>query len=66
LIVGANEALATELLTSVKAELEHNEAILAIYGDIRGDTWQQTKITFRSGRWAIGRGQTRRGAGERS
>lgn len=66
-IVGAKEALAAELLASVKVELEQNEGILALYGEMRGDTWQQTRVTLRDGRCiqAIGRDQSLRGTKHR-
>lgn len=66
-IVGAKEALAAELLASVKVELEQNEGILALYGEVRGDTWQQTRVTLRDGRCiqAIGRDQSLRGTKHR-
>jgi hypothetical protein len=66
-IVCAKESLAAELLTNVKVELENNDAILGLYGDLRGDTWTQTKITLRSGHCiqAVGRDQSLRGTKHR-
>lgn len=62
-IVCAKEALAAEILQNVKIELEQNDALIAVYDRVRGNTWQTTKITFKSGRCiqAIGRDQSLRG-----
>ena len=67
LIICAKEELAAELLINIKSEIENNDALLALYGDIRGDTWTSTKITFKSGRCiqARGVGQTMRGTKHR-
>jgi hypothetical protein len=68
LIIGAKEELAAELLTNIKSELENNELIGEIWGPVRGDTWTNTKITFRDGRCiqARGVGQTMRGTQHRN
>lgn len=67
IIVGAKESLAAELLTNVKAELDNNDELIGLYGDQRGDTWTQTKITLRGGYCiqAIGRDQSLRGTKHR-
>jgi len=33
----------------VKVELEQNDALLALYGPMRGEVWTTTKITLRDG-----------------
>ena len=66
-IIGAKESLAAELLTNIKVELENNDLFKELYGEIRGDTWQTTKITTRKGYCiqAIGRDQSLRGTKHR-
>jgi hypothetical protein len=56
LIIGANEDLAAELLMNVKSELENNQALISLYGEMFGDTWGATKITLRDGRCVQSRG----------
>ena len=62
-IVGAKESLAAELLTTIKVELEQNEGLVAVYGEMRGSTWATTRITLAGGGCiqAIGRDQSLRG-----
>jgi hypothetical protein len=62
-VVGAKEALAAELLTNIKVELELNEKILEIYGELRGTEWSKTRITLTHGACiqVLGREQSVRG-----
>jgi len=64
IILGDNETRAKERLTSIKHELETNEAITELFGDLVGDTWTETKIVLTNGvvMQAYGRGQSLRGA----
>src|SRR5215469_11374257 len=63
LIVGSKEERAAEPLAAVKNELDMNDLVRAVYGDMRGATWTQTKVVFSDGRTiqAIGRDQDIRG-----
>ena len=64
IILGDNETRAKERLTSIKHELEHNEYIEELFGNLVGDTWTETKIVLTNGvvMQAYGRGQSLRGA----
>lgn len=63
IILGDNETRAKERLTSIKHELEHNEDIEELFGNLVGETWTETKIVLTNGIviHAIGRGQSLRG-----
>ena len=63
LIIGSNEARAVDRLRSIKNEFETNEFIFDIFGDLRGEIWQETKIVLTNGlvMQAVGRGQSLRG-----
>ena len=63
IILGDNETRAKERLTSIKHELEHNEYIEELFGNLVGETWTETKIVLTNGTviHAIGRGQSLRG-----
>lgn len=63
LIVGASERRAVERLLAVKRELELNEAIAWLFGEMSGGVWQETKIELRNGVviQAAGRDQNLRG-----
>jgi hypothetical protein len=63
IIIGAKKDLAAELLTSIKVELDQNDELREVYGDVRGATWAENKITLKNGHCiqAIGRGQSLRG-----
>lgn len=63
LVIGENERRSVDRLRSVKHELESNEFIIELFGDQRGDTWQETKIVLSNGTviQALGRGQSLRG-----
>lgn len=64
IILGDNETRAKERLTSIKHEIEHNEAIEELFGSLVGETWTETKIVLTNGivLQAYGRGQSLRGA----
>ena len=49
IILGDNETRAKERLTSIKHELETNEDLIELFGDLVGDTWTETKIVLTNG-----------------
>lgn len=63
LIIGSKEERAAEPLAAVKNELAMNEEFRAVYGDLVGETWTQTKAVLKTGAviQAIGRDQDIRG-----
>ena len=63
-ILGASEDKAKERLKSIKHELENNEFIHQVFGDMVGETWAETKIITSNGIMiqAYGRGQALRGS----
>ncbi len=63
-ILGASEDKAKERLKAIKHELENNEFIHQVFGDMVGDTWAETKIVTSNGLMiqAYGRGQALRGS----
>lgn len=63
-IIGASEDRAKERLKAIKYELENNELLQYMFGDLVGDTWAETKIITSTGIMiqAYGRGQSMRGA----
>lgn len=62
-IVGSSETRAAERLLSIANELENNEAIQHIFGNVKSRPWGQTKIVLKNGVviQAIGRDQAVRG-----
>lgn len=62
-ILGSSEARAVERLQVVAYELTNNDMLLSIYGEQKGDVWQQAKIVtaHRVCIQAIGRDQDIRG-----
>lgn len=48
-IVSASENLAVELLRKIKTELESNETILRLFGDVRSDKWTENHIILTNG-----------------
>jgi hypothetical protein len=62
-ILGSSEARAVDRLRSIKNEFETNEFIFDLFGDLRGELWQETKIVLTNGvvMQALGRGQSMRG-----
>jgi hypothetical protein len=63
LIIGSNETRAAERLEAVKHELQTNEALLQTFGDYKGDTWTNTRITLKNNVCiqALGQDQSMRG-----
>lgn len=63
-IFGVSEGRAKERLQAIKHELEYNEAIKDIFGDVVGDTWSETKVVLQNNvcLQALGRDQSLRGA----
>lgn len=63
LVIGASEERAIERLQAIKHEIEFNERIHEIYGDLVGDKWGERKLVLRNGvcLQAKGRGQSLRG-----
>lgn len=64
IILGDNETRAKERLTSIKHELETNDSLIELFGNLVGETWTETKIVLTNGTvlQAYGRGQSLRGA----
>lgn len=48
-IISASETLAKEMLRQIKLELESNQKILQLFGDIRTDKWSETHIITSTG-----------------
>jgi hypothetical protein len=63
LVLGFNERRALERLETIKNELETNEKIQALFGDVRGSVWQGAKLVLSNGvcLQAVGSGQSLRG-----
>lgn len=49
LLIGASGDASKENLSNIKTELEENEAILADYGELKGDVWRDTRIELTNG-----------------
>lgn len=64
LVLGSNGPRANERLASIKYELETNEAILQLFGDLKGPTWNEDKVVLSSGTCiqAYGCGMSLRGS----
>lgn len=62
-IVGANETRAAERLMAIRHELQYNERLIALFGDMVGPIWSDTKLVLSNGVMiqAIGQGQDLRG-----
>lgn len=63
IIVGESFTRASERLSAVKHELDFNEHIRTLFGDLHGSTWNEDKIVLSTGVviQAFGRGQSLRG-----
>jgi hypothetical protein len=63
LVLGLNQQRAVERLEAIKDEMETNERLAAIFGDMRGQVWQGQKFTLSSAvcMQAVGSGQSLRG-----
>lgn len=47
-IIGSSQPRAKERLAAIKHEIENNEYLLKTFGDLRGDTWAETKIVLKN------------------
>jgi len=63
LIIGSSFDRAADRLRAIKHELETNELLIEIYGDLRGSTWGVERLVLANGACAqaFGRGQSLRG-----
>jgi hypothetical protein len=63
LIIGSNSERANDRLRAIKHELETNELLVELYGDLRGPVWNEGRIVLANGVCiqAFGRGQALRG-----
>jgi hypothetical protein len=63
LIIGSNADRANDRLRAIKHELETNELLVELYGDLRGSVWNEGRIVLANGVCiqAFGRGQALRG-----
>ena len=63
LIVGETETRAIERLLAIRNEVDTNEMILEVFGDLRGPIWAENELVFSNGTriMAMGRGQAIRG-----
>jgi hypothetical protein len=63
IIVGENFTRASERLAAIKHELEYNEPLEFLFGNLRGPVWNEDKIELANGTvvQAFGRGQSLRG-----
>lgn len=48
-IISASETLAVEFLRKVRIELETNEKLLSIFGDVRSEKWTENHIILKNG-----------------
>src|SRR6516225_9738204 len=63
LIIGSNSERANDRLRAIKHELETNELLVELYGDLRGPVWNEGRVVLANGVCiqAFGRGQALRG-----
>jgi hypothetical protein len=61
LIVGETYDRACERLHAIRREVESNEALTEVFGDLRGSTWSDGELVLSNGLLAMGRGQALRG-----
>jgi hypothetical protein len=63
LIIGSTEKRACERLRAIKHEIETNENVQLLFGDLRGHTWNEAEVILGNGVRiiAVGRGQSLRG-----
>lgn len=48
-IISASESLAIELLRQIKRELENNQVLISMFGDLRSDKWTENHIILKNG-----------------
>jgi hypothetical protein len=67
IIICENQTRAIEHLSAIKYELDFNENLRDLFGDLHGPTWNEDKIEMSNGRviQAFGRGQSLRGTKEK-
>jgi hypothetical protein len=63
IIIGSTEKRAVERLRAIKHEIQTNEMVAALFGDLVGPTWNEAEIILSNGVriTALGRGQSLRG-----
>src|SRR6516165_10167079 len=63
LIIGSISDRANDRLRAIKHELETNELLVELYGDMRGPVWNEGRVVLANGVYiqAFGRGQALRG-----
>jgi len=63
LILGSNSDRANDRLRSIKHEIENNELLIQLFGELIGQTWNEAKVVLANGvvLQAFGRGQSLRG-----
>lgn len=63
LIIGSSLDRACERLAAIRHEVEQNEMLAEVFGDLRGPTWGDTELIFTNGvrLLAMGKGQALRG-----
>lgn len=63
IILGSNSDRANDRLRAIKHEIETNEKIYQLFGELMGPTWNEAKIVLTNGvvMQAFGRGQSLRG-----
>lgn len=63
LILGSNSDRANDRLRAIKHEIETNEKLYQLFGELQGPTWNEAKIVLTNGvvMQAFGRGQSLRG-----
>ena len=63
LIIGATERRACERLRAIKYEIETNELLAVLFGDLKGHVWNEAEVILSNGVRiiAVGRGQSLRG-----
>ena len=47
-IIGSSQPRAKERLAAIKHEIENNDYLLKTFGDLKGDTWAETKIVLKN------------------
>ena len=62
-LIGSNSDRANDRLRAIKHELETNELLVELYGDLRGPVWNEGRTVLANGVCiqAFGRGQALRG-----
>ena len=63
MIIGSTERRACERLRAIKHEIVHNEKLRVLFGELKGDVWNEAEVILGNGVRivALGRGQSLRG-----